>query len=281
MTLLFSLLAWLPLPILRGFAALIGALFYVLSARRRRITRINLRLAFPRGAGWRIELRTLQHFVVMAQSLLDRAWLWCGSAATVKARVKIEGLNLIAPNRKIILLVPHMVGLDAGWTRLALEGLAMTTLYQPQRNPHNDALIRDFRLKHGNVCARSRHEGIRKTLADIKEGRLFYCLPDMDFGPKDALFIPLFGEEAATITVVPKLARMTNALVIPVITRMSSSGYEISIEVPWSGLDDMTVEQACRRMNAAIEGWAMAAGPEYLWSHRRYKTRPEGKPPLY
>jgi len=127
----------------------------------------------------------------------------------------------------------------------------------------------------------SRHAGIRKTLSDLKAGRMFYCLPDMDFGPKDALFVPLFGQPAATLTVLPKLARISHALIIPVITHMSSNGYQITIESPWEDLDKMPLETACRRMNAAVEGWAVEAGAEYLWSHRRYKTRPANAASLY
>jgi Kdo2-lipid IVA lauroyltransferase/acyltransferase len=279
--LLFVLMSWTPLRLLRLLSGALGMVGYAASARRRRIARVNLRLAYAREAAWRVELRTLLHFVALLQSLADRAWLWRCSADTVKARVRIEGAHLIPKDTPVILLVPHLAGLDAGWTRLAIEGLPMTTLYQPQRNKIYDAMIHRYRLRHGDVKAWSRHEGIRKTLADMKAGRLFYCLPDMDFGPKDALFVPLFGQPAATVTVVPKLARLAHAVVVPIVTRMTAAGYEVRVQMPWSGLDDLTVEQACRRMNAAVEGWAIDAGPEYLWSHRRYKTRPEGAAPLY
>lgn len=281
MKILMSVLSWIPLRLLRAISAIIGVIAYFISSRRRRITRVNLRLAFVREPAWRRELRAMQHFVVLAQSLADRAWIWRGSKATVKSRIKIHGLAMIPKDRPIVLLAPHMVGLDAAWSRLAIEGLTLTTLYQPQRNPDNDALILSCRLRHGDVRCYSRHAGIRKTLSDLKAGRMFYCLPDMDFGPKDALFVPLFGQPAATLTVLPKLARISHALIIPVITHMSSNGYQITIESPWEDLDKMPLETACRRMNAAVEGWAVEAGAEYLWSHRRYKTRPANAASLY
>lgn len=281
MKILMTLLAWLPLQVLRVGAAIFGVLAYLLLHHRRKITRVNLSLAFARESTWRRELRCIQHFVALAQSLADRAWIWRGSQASIKSRITLQGLEILPRNRNIVLLAPHMVGVDAAWTRLAIEGLPLTGLYQPQRHPKKDALIRSCRLRRGNVRCYSRHAGIRNILNDFKDGRMFYCLPDMDFGPKDALFVPLFGQQAATLTVLPKLARISRALIIPVITRMTSSGYHITIEPPWQDLDQMPLHTACRRMNAAVEGWAIEAGAEYLWSHRRYKTRPKDAASLY
>jgi Kdo2-lipid IVA lauroyltransferase/acyltransferase len=279
------LLSWLPLPLLRVLGALLGTLVYVASSRRRRITRTNLRLALAsQAASHRIKLESLTwlHCVRLAQSLLDRAWMWKASERTVRERIKIEGLAQIPKDTPVILLVPHLVGLDAALCAALLAGLRITGFYQPQRNPKYDKIIYEGRMRFGDLRAYARQDGIRKVLIDMRtEKRLFYCLPDMDFGPKDSVFVPLFNEPAATLTVLPKMAKLTGAVVVPLIARMNAGGYRITVETPWSGMADMGIEEGCRRMNAAIEGWAMAAGAEYLWSHRRYKTRPPGERALY
>jgi Kdo2-lipid IVA lauroyltransferase/acyltransferase len=284
MNALLRILSWWPLPVLRALGAVAGSLLYLVSARRRRITRTNLRLALAsRQKSNRLTLETLTwlHCVRMAQSILDRAWMWKSPQATVNNRIKLEGTAQIPKDKPVILLVPHLVGLDAAVCAMLIAGYRLSGFYQPQRNPKFDKIVREGRMRFGDSRPYARQEGVRKLITDMREGRLFYCLPDMDFGAKDSIFVPLFGEPAATLTVLPKMARLTGAVVVPLIARMTVGGYRVTVETPWSGMDKMDIEEGCRRMNAAIEGWAIAAGAEYLWSHRRYKTRPPGERPLY
>jgi Kdo2-lipid IVA lauroyltransferase/acyltransferase len=284
MNALLRALSWLPLPLLRGLGAVVGSLLYVFSGRRRRIIRTNLKLArASRQKSDRIALEALTwlHCVRITQSALDRAWMWKASEKTVRDRIKLEGLAQIPRDKPVILLVPHLVGLDAALCAVLLAGLKITGFYQRQRNPRVDKLVFEGRTRFGDLRAYARQEGVRKVLVDMREKRMFYCLPDMDFGPKDSIFVPLFGEPAATLTVLPKMARLSGAVVVPLIARMSAGGYRVTVETAWSGMESMDIEEGCRRMNAAIEGWAMDAGAEYLWSHRRYKTRPPGERPLY
>jgi KDO2-lipid IV(A) lauroyltransferase len=281
---LLRLLALLPLPLLRALGAALGTVVYAASGRRRRITRTNLKLALAsRQKRDRLTLEALTwlHCVRMVQSILDRAWMWKGSEKSVRDRIKLEGLGHLPKDRPVILLVPHLVGLDAALCAVLLAGLKVTGFYQRQRNPKYDKIIYAGRMRFGDLRAYAREDGVRKVILDMRQNRVFYCLPDMDFGPKDSIFVPLFGEPAATLTVLPKMAKLTGAVVVPLVSRMTLGGYRITVEMPWSGMDAMSVEEGCRRMNAAVEGWAMAAGAEYLWSHRRYKTRPEGERPLY
>lgn len=284
MNALLRVLSWLPLAALRVLGAAIGVLLYVLSGRRRRITRTNLKLALASRQKFnrlKLETLTLMHCVRLAQSALDRAWMWKSSERTVRDRIKVEGLSQIPRDKPVILLVPHLVGLDAALCAVLLAGLKITGFYQRQRNPKIDHIVFEGRTRFGDLHAYARQEGVRKVILDMRAKRLFYCLPDMDFGAKDSLFVPLFGEPAATLTVLPKMARLTGAVVVPLIARMTPGGYRVTVEMPWSGMESMEIEEGCRRMNAAVEGWAMAAGAEYLWSHRRYKTRPPGERPLY
>jgi KDO2-lipid IV(A) lauroyltransferase len=284
MNALLRLLSWLPLPVLRALGGVFGTLLYIASGRRRRITRTNLKLALAsrqKADRFKVEALTWLHCVRMTQSVLDRAWLWKSREKTVRERIKLEGLAQIPKDKPVILLVPHLVGLDAALCAVLLAGLKITGFYQRQRNPKYDKIVFEGRMRFGDLRAYAREDGVRKVILDMREKRLFYCLPDMDFGPKDSIFVPLFGEPAATLTVLPKMAKLAGAVVVPLVARMTATGYRVTVEMPWSGMDAMSVDEGCRRMNAAVEGWAMDAGPEYLWSHRRYKTRPEGERSIY
>jgi KDO2-lipid IV(A) lauroyltransferase len=117
----------------------------------------------------------------------------------------------------------------------------------------------------------------------MKAGRPFYYLPDMDHGRKESIFVPFFGIPTATITGLPRFARMAGAKVIPVVTRIlpGGAGYEVSMGEPWADYPSGDVEADVARMNAWIEATVRTMPEQYYWVHRRFKTRPEGERSFY
>jgi KDO2-lipid IV(A) lauroyltransferase len=126
-----------------------------------------------------------------------------------------------------------------------------------------------------------RNEGIRGAVRTLREGIPFYFLPDMDLGARDAVFVPFFGVPAATVTSVARLAKMTHAVIVPCVTLLTERGYAARFYPPWEDFPGDDVEAATRRMNAFIEERVLEAPEQYLWSHKRFKSRPEGEPGLY
>ena len=115
----------------------------------------------------------------------------------------------------------------------------------------------------------------------MRQGLPFYYLPDMDFGARDAVFVPFFGEPAATLAMCGRLAHATKAKVLFCVAEMTETGYTAHISEPWENYptgDDVT---DTRRINAELERWILKLPDQYLWTHRRFKTRPEGAKPLY
>jgi KDO2-lipid IV(A) lauroyltransferase len=115
----------------------------------------------------------------------------------------------------------------------------------------------------------------------IKSGKPFYFLPDMDFGIRDAIFSPFFGVPTATITALPRLARLTGAAVIPVITRQEGDHYVARFYPAWTDYPGGELEADVRRMNAFIEDRVREMPEQYFWAHKRFKTRPPGEPNPY
>ena len=117
----------------------------------------------------------------------------------------------------------------------------------------------------------------------MKAGRPFYYLPDMDYGRRDAIFVPFFGVEAATITGLSRLARVAGAVVMPCVTTMlpGGQGYVVEIGEAWRDFPTADVEADTRRMNAWIEAKVRTMPEQYYWVHRRFKTRPAGQTRLY
>ena len=103
----------------------------------------------------------------------------------------------------------------------------------------------------------------------------------MDLGPRDAVFVPFFGVQAATVTSLARLAKATGAVVIPFVTRMTDTGYVAQIQPAWEDFPGDDPVAATRRMNEFIEQCVLEMPAQYLWSHRRFKTRPPGQPDPY
>jgi KDO2-lipid IV(A) lauroyltransferase len=105
----------------------------------------------------------------------------------------------------------------------------------------------------------------------------------MDYGEKDAIFVPFFGVPAATITALPRLARLSRAVVVTCVTRMLSGGqgYVMELGTPWEDFPTEDVEADTKRMNAFIEDQVRRMPDQYYWVHRRFKTRPAGEPRIY
>ena len=103
----------------------------------------------------------------------------------------------------------------------------------------------------------------------------------MDYGQRDTQFVPFFGVPAATITGLSRLARMSGAVVVPVITRMESDGYAVTIGEPWRDYPGESIEIDTRRMNAFVEEEVLKCASQYFWLHKRFKTRPPGEKTVY
>lgn len=290
-----SLLARLPLPVIRLFGWILGSAAYVLNPSRRRVTRTNLRLAFPALSEPAIRALCKAHLRHLGMALTDRIWLWFAPLPTVYARLHLTGVehlpqpsDPLAPARPTILLVPHFAGLETAWPawvaaceQLGRAAPQLTTIFQPQRTQWEDVLFRYGRGRFGDIHQYTRHDGIRPVMKDLKAGRAYYCLPDNDFGSKDAVFVPFFGLPAATLTVLPRLSNALNARVIPMVTRMTAGGYAIEALAAWDQWQGSSIEAYCEHMNTSIECWARTMPEQYLFSHRRYKTRPPGQASLY
>lgn len=140
----------------------------------------------------------------------------------------------------------------------------------------------DFgRIRFNEVLLLSRQDGMRKIVKALKDGYPFYYLPDMDFGPKESIFVPFFGVQTATIPALSRLVRLTGARVVPVITRQVPDGYEVELMAPWADFPGESVEADTAFMNRFIESQVLQMPEQYFWLHKRFKTRPPGEQRFY
>lgn len=281
---LMWLVHFLPPGALAALGNAIGAAAFWLIPERRRVARVNLEKCFPAMRAAERERLARAHFRAFCRAFLERAVLWWAPRARVENLVRIDGLEHLRAlhGAPAILFAPHFVGLDAGLTRLTCE-VDLVAMYARQKDPRFGALLQRGRSRFGNQRLVSRQEGIRATLAAMREGRPFYYLPDQDYGPRDTLFVPFFGVLAATVPGLSRLARLAGARVLPCVTRMhpGSAGYTLRIEPPWDNFPTDDALADTRRMNAFIERRALEMPEQYFWMHKRFKTRPPGEGRFY
>ena len=264
-----------------------------LAKRRMHIARTNLRLCFPDWSQEQVEQITQQQMRYFTQALVDRSLFWFGRKEALFSHIQTRDEQYLhaalAQNRPMIILAPHFVGLDAGGVRFNADHPTVS-MYQRQSNPVFDQLMLEGRNRSGQAYLYSRHDGVRKLIKLLRENIPLYYLPDMDFGRKDAIFAPFFGQEAATLTALPKLANLTQALIVPCVTRIDPESmqcgktrYVMQYYPAWDGYPDSVGDeaQAVRFMNEFIEARISEDPAQYLWMHKRFKTRPEGVAGVY
>ena len=275
-------LHWLPLPILRLLGTGLGRLLYALGKERRSVALINLRLCFPEKSERERITIAKQHFIAFACAFIDRSLSWWASPARLRRLFRIHGVENLQTNdgRPTIILAPHFVGLDAGGTIVTMH-VQLCSVYSNQKNPVFNEQLLTGRQRFNNPLLLSRQDGMRRILKALKDGYPFYYLPDLDFGPKESIFAPFFGIQAATITGVSRLARLTGARVVPCITRQVADGYESSIMPPLENFPGESIEADTAFINKFIEDQVLTMPAQYFWLHKRFKTRPVGEQRFY
>jgi KDO2-lipid IV(A) lauroyltransferase len=281
---LMRVLAWCPLPLLRGLGWCLGRLLHAVARRRVRIARTNWALCFPQQSQADAARAVRQHLVYFAQAWLDRSWLWHRSAAVVARRLSFTGdlAGFTQSPQPSVLFAPHFVGLDAGWIALtALLPRRCCTLYAPQLDPVVDAWVTQGRQRFGQPLVVAKTEGLKPLASAMRAGLPLYLLPDMDHGLNDSVFVPFFGVPAATLTSLPRLAKLGRAQVRAVWTRLTPEGYTIDIGPVWPNYPSDDVVADVAQMNTALEALIPGAPEQYFWVHKRFKTRPQGASEVY
>ena len=286
---LIWLLHWLPLPVLGRIGELFGDLLFLLMRERRQITLVNLSLCLPDLSNRERHALARAHFRAYARSVLERGVLWWGSPARLRRLIEVEPYvpTQASIERPTIFLCPHFVCLDVAGIAITMEG-PLCSIYTQQRSEVFDQALRKGRARFATQAEAdqfllSRGDGIKPIIRAMRSGRPFLMLPDMDFGPRESIFVPFFGVPAATLTAPARLAAATEGQVIPVTTQFRPDylGWRVRFHPAWQDFPGDDIEAATRRMNAFIEQQVLQAPAEYFWSHKRFKTRPEGMQSVY
>lgn len=283
---LLWLVVQLPYKALLKLGRALGALMLLGARSRRQIAARNLELCFPElSAGERAHLLR-ENFASSGIAFFEMAMSWWWPRARLARLAHVEGLeHLQAAQREgqgVILMSLHFTTLEIG---AALLGQRHTIdgMYREHKNPLFDYIQRHGRERHNLDASAIERDDVRAMLKVLRAGHAIWYAPDQDYGRKQSIFVPLFGIPAATVTATSKFARLGKARVIPFTQQRlaDGSGYRLTIHPPLQDFPGASEEADCLRINQWVEQAVRECPEQYLWAHRRFKTRPEGEPKLY
>lgn len=278
------LLHWLPLPLQAAIGNALGWLLAMVPGKRRHVVATNLALCFPEVPEGLRRRWLRQTYQASMRAALEHGVLWWGSEARLRRLIRIDNPEAARGDgvRPVIWLAPHFIGLDMGGVRLTMDQ-TVANLYMRAKNPVSNKMMLRGRSRFSSPVLIEKSEGIKPLLKTLKGGLPFHYSPDQNHGRHNAVFVPFFGISTATVSALPRLAKLTNAQVIPVVTRQLpwGRGYAVRFYPPWENFPTDDLEADVARMNAFIEDRIREMPGQYLWLHRRFKTRPPGEPSLY
>jgi Kdo2-lipid IVA lauroyltransferase/acyltransferase len=279
------LIAHLPFRGLMGLGRLTGRLALHLNKERRRIAATNIALCFPELAATEQQALVRANLCDVGMMLAEFALGWMGSdKAIANVPVTIEGLEHLeaarAAGRGVLLVGGHFSHLEL-CARLVSQRIRIAGMYRRMDSDVFEFAVLRSRLHY--AAAMFEKDDIRGTVKYLKAGGTLWYAPDQDMRSKDNVFARFFGVRAATITATHHLARMSNAVVIPFHHRRlpDDSGYVMRLGAPMENFPSADAAADTERVNGEIEAMVREAPEQYLWVHKRFKTRPPGEPKIY
>jgi len=282
---LLYLCTLLPYSWMLSLGTTLGWLGYNILPGRRRITRANLRMVFPDYDKKQINQITRESFYSAGIALLESAWAWWVSDRKLKPLRHVEGLEHLQAAEKlgkgVLLLGGHYTTLEISGRLLAYHADNVFPTYKPARNPLFEAMMTHNRRRMNKGLVASRD--MRSIIKLLKQKQIIWYAPDQDFGIKRSVFASFMGVQTATLTMSTRLAKISKAPVVPFYSKRlpGNQGYKISFAPMLENFPGTDEASDARAVNAAIEKHVYDVPGQYLWGHRRFKTRPWGQPQAY
>ncbi|MDZ7805380.1 LpxL/LpxP family Kdo(2)-lipid IV(A) lauroyl/palmitoleoyl acyltransferase [Thiohalophilus sp.] len=279
------LVAQLPYPAINTLGKGVGLLSYALMPARRRIVRTNLRLAFPEYDKHTLRRLVRENFHSTAMAIFESGLAWWGSEQRLQSMYRIEGLENLkaarAQGKGVLLLGGHYTTLEISGKFLANHVDNLRPTYKRAHNPLFEAIMVHSRNRMLDGLIRSRD--MRDILRNLKNGKVVWYAPDQDFGERASVFAPFMGIQTATLTLTARIAKSSGAPLVPFYSERlpGNQGYRIRIG---PAIDEFPTGDDVRDatlVNQAIEEQVRRTPAQYLWAHRRFRTRPDWEPQLY
>ncbi len=286
--------SWLVIGLLRLLALLpfraglvvgsgLGSLLYRAAVKRRRVTEVNIGLCFPELSAAEQQQLVKRIFKANAIGFVETAWSYWGNAAAIKKKTTFKNFDLLdqalAEGRGVVMLGGHFSTLDLGGLLFSFYGVPFDCVYRKHNNPLMDYIICKKRSRYTTVVERKQ---FRQLVRGLRSNRCVWYAPDQDFGSNGAVFVPFFGQPAATIVATSKMVKLNDSpiLMLAQHRNVDNSGYTMEF-LPMPGFPSGDETEDATMVNRVLEEAIRKAPEQYMWIHKRFKTQPDGEQKLY
>lgn len=277
------IVAHLPVRLNIFLGKRLAALLYRVAGSRRRIAETNIALCFPELDEAAQAQLVRRVFDSCGIGFFETAMSLWGPCARLQQRHTISGLEHIhaaqAQGKGILLVGCHMTTLDICGRMLAFH-TKVDFLYRQDPNPLLAYML--IKAREGFYGEAIITVETRKLVHNLRAGHTVWYAPDQDYGIKHSIFAPFFGIPAATVPGTARFAKLGRAVVIPFFHYRDDTGhYRIELKAPLDNFPSGDDLADITRVNQCFEQAIRAQPEQYLWVHRRFKTRPVGQPSVY
>lgn len=273
---------FIPFRLQVFFGKIIGKLLYPFMTELRKIAYSNISNCFPEKKQHQVTLLVKQHFEAIGISLFETANAYYASDKKIKKMLTINNEQHFTETLKkeggIILLCSHFMPLMLG-SRALLIKHTIANIYRPQNNKLFDQMMVNGYVKNGAVMIKN--TDTRSIMKAINNSLPIWYAPDQDLGRNNSIFAPLFGIQTATASATSRLAKNNNTRVIPYSFVRTKYGYEMSFDKPLKNYPSGDAIKDASKTNQILEKQILKNPEQYLWIHRRFKTRPDGEETFY
>jgi KDO2-lipid IV(A) lauroyltransferase len=264
----------------------LGLLAIKLGKRRRHIAVTNINVCFPEKTPEQRRIILKESSISLGKGFFESGIAWFWPDWRLRPLYTISGLEHLTAARDsghgVLFMGIHFTPIEICAAFINLS-YSIDGFYQPHKNPVYEYVQSVGRTRHNKKSQIIPRKDVRRIVTALREKRVINYAPDQDYGKRNSVFVPFFGVQTATVTAPAKLIRVGNAKIIPYTTRRLSgdSGYHISICPPLKGYGEGDDMANAETINRFVEARVRENPEQYLWVHRRFKSRPDGETPFY
>jgi KDO2-lipid IV(A) lauroyltransferase len=285
-----KILGILPRPLSRAFAIALSQLVYLLHFRLRQVGMRNLAMVFPEKSNAERARILRGEFTSLGRQLAELCQFPRYTPQNIDQVVVYDGLEnyerAYARGKGVLFLTAHFGGWELSAFAHSLHGHWLHVVMRPMDNVYLDRMIRRYRTMHGNQTV-DKDDFVRGLLAAMKAGEVVGILMDTNMTPPQGIFVNFFGIPACTASGLARIALRTDAAVVPGFTIWDAAlgkyrlRFDPALELIRTGELEADIAANTQMFTNVIEDYVRKYPDQWLWVHRRWKTRPEGEPPLY
>lgn len=278
------LIAQLPYRFQLFCGKYLGLLIFFCGKKMRQTTEVNIRLCFPSLSEKEKNELIRQNFISLGKSIFETIFAFFASKRRLKNLAHIQNESIVLDAKKtgrgMIFIGTHFHTLEIVG-RLAALRENFCIVYREHKIPFVNFLLKKLMQKHYGQAIERRD--VRSLLNALKTGKMVWYTPDIDAGYFNNIFVPFFGILASSLTATSKLAKKTGAIVLSIAfyRRQDGSGYDMIVHSPLENFPSDNLENDIAQVNLIQEKIIRKKPEEYLWSYKRFKTRPAGEKRFY